>query len=160
MGAAKTYSMSALSEELGRDRVILGKILAGVEPDAMDGSRSQYLMKTVVDQLVDGDHLQIKKAKDSADQDYKTARAELLRMELQEKTGKMVDISEAQGVVKGVLLACRTRILAIPSRLTARLAKVKDPIKVKSLLDRAINSALEEISNFDPTNLKPKRGKK
>ncbi len=158
--APKTYTISGLSVELGRDRVKLGKVLAGVEPDQKKGERDLYLMKTVVDKLVDGEAIAAKTARDTADHKIKDVKSKLLEMDLMEKQGKLVPIEEAKAVVMDVMSAVRSRFLAIPTRLAKRMAGVQDPRKAKGLMDRAVHNALEEISNFNPSNLARKKPSK
>jgi hypothetical protein len=45
--------------------------------------------------------------------------------------------------------AMRTRLLAIPTRLSAQLAPIREPAKIFKLLSDAIHEALTEISNFN-----------
>jgi len=152
--APKAYTISYLAQELGRDRVKLGKVLAGVEPDLKEGERSKWLIKTVVDRLVDGKANAIKTDKDLAEQKLKDAKGEIALMDLKERQGKLVAIEEVQTGLRDVLSAVRSRILAIPTRLAKRLAGTQDAQKAKVILAKAVRSALEEISGYDPTKLK------
>jgi len=158
--ARKTYGINALALELGRHRNILGAMLADVEPDEIKKDRKFYTMKTVVDRLIEGKPTQAKADKIEAESQIQGTKAELLRMELEEKQAKLVHIEEVQRVLAPVFTALKTRVLAISSRLAARIAATKQPRKVKELLDKAIRSALEEVSALDPGNIKLKRGKK
>ncbi len=160
MPPRKTYSITKLALELGRDRTVLGKVLSSVPPDETQGDRGRYFMKTVVDALVEGKPSKAKALKDEVEVDLKSTKAELLRMELDEKREQLVHIEEVQRVLAPLFTALKTRILAISTRLAARIAATKEPRKVKELLDKAIRSALEEVSKLEPGKLNLKRGKK
>jgi len=155
----EAHSIAYLAIELGRDRNALGKALAAVKPDRIQGDRQFYLMKTVVDKLVNGSASKVKMAKDEAEHRLKDVKGELLEMELKEKQGRLVSIEEVQKVLGDVLSAVRSRMLAIPSRLGQRLASTKQPAKAKGIVEKAVRGALEEVSQFDPSNLKLKKSK-
>lgn len=151
------HSITNLALELGRDRTVLGKLLANVEPDQVQGDRKLYLIRTVVDKLVSGSASEAKASKDLAEHRLKDVKGELLEMELKEKQGKLVSIEEVQSVLRDVLGAVRSRLLAIPTRLGQRLAGTKDPKKAKQIMDKAVRGALEEVSTFDPSKLQLKK---
>ena len=78
---------------------------------------------------------------------------------LPSEQGKLVSIEEVQGVLGDVLGSVRSRILAIPTRLAARLAGTQDAKKVKTILDKSVESALTDVSTLDLANITEKRRK-
>ena len=152
----EAHTIGYIANVLGRDRTVLGKVLAGVEADKVQGERSLYLLKTVVDALVDGAKSQVKIDKDKAEGRVKDIKGDLMEIQLKEKQGQLVSIEEVQGVWSVVLSSLRSRILAIPTRLAARLAGTQDAKKVKSILDKSVESALTDVSTLDVANITEK----
>jgi len=158
--APKAYTINHLAQETGVDRVKLGKVLAGVDPDATDGERDKWLIKTVVKHLLYGVSDKTKTSLEAATAQTAENKAQLSSIALKEKQGLIVEIAEVQQVLEPLFTAIKTRILALPTRLAARLAGLKEASAIKVVLDKSVRDALEEVSNFDPSNIELNEEKK
>ncbi|MBQ9269679.1 MAG: hypothetical protein IJ206_09210 [Oscillospiraceae bacterium] len=88
--------------------------------------------------------------------DYATERALLMRAKRMEqeyemglKDGTLHDAKDVEQVVTAMVLNFRSRIMAIPSRLAARLAKESDTTEIFEILKEATDDALNELSDYD-----------
>ena len=160
MPKPKLYTMASLSLEIGKDRTVLGKSLALIDPDETKGDRKLYLMRTVVKALLDEATGKYNKASVEVERQMLADKAELLRIKLDTEKGLIVVISEVQSVLEPLFVAFKTRVLAIPTRLAKRLAGTKEASKIKVTLDKAVRSALEEVSSFNPSKIDVKGDKK
>lgn len=73
--------------------------------------------------------------------------AELARLELQQKSGKLVDVEVVRREVFQRARLLRDRILAVPSRVAAQLAAEKDAREVRRILDDELRKVLETIAD-------------
>lgn len=76
-------------------------------------------------------------------------RAELARLDFEERVARLVDKSKVEEVAFHVGRLVRDSMLNIPSRLAGILAAESDQRKVHDLLEREIRQALEALSNDD-----------
>lgn len=88
--------------------------------------------------------------------DYATERALLMRakrmeqeFEMRKKEGTMHDAKDVESIVTAMVLNFRSRIMAIPSRLAARLSKETDTMTIFNILKEATDDALNELSDYD-----------
>lgn len=73
-------------------------------------------------------------------------KAALLKIELDEKTGRLVDAEAVKVAAFNKARAVRDTLLNIPDRISPILAAEKDQMKVADILTREIRTALEELS--------------
>lgn len=88
--------------------------------------------------------------------DYNTERAKLVRakrenqeLELQLRKNELHTTEDIEKIVTDTLVNFRTRLLAIPAKLSLILAKKKDQTEIFKLMKAAIDETLEELSDFD-----------
>ena len=88
--------------------------------------------------------------------DYNTERAKLVRakrenqeLELQLRKNELHTTEDIEKIVTDTLVNFRTRLLAIPAKLSPILAKKKDQTEIFKLMKAAIDETLEELSDFD-----------
>ena len=88
--------------------------------------------------------------------DYNTERAKLVKakreseeLELQVRKGELHKTEDVEKVMTDMFVNFRTRLLAIPAKLSPILTKKKDQTEIFKLLKSAIDEALEELSDFD-----------
>lgn len=88
--------------------------------------------------------------------DYATERALLMRAKRMEqeyemglKEGKLHSAEDVEQIVTTMILNFRSRIMAIPSRLAARLSKESDTMTIFNILKEATDDALNELSDYD-----------
>jgi len=73
-------------------------------------------------------------------------KAALLKLELDEKTGRLADVEAINTEVFNKARAVRDTILNIPDRISPILAAESDPARVSQLLEIELTGALEELS--------------
>jgi hypothetical protein len=79
-----------------------------------------------------------------------TYKAELLRLELEQKRGKLVPMDEVirdvTQTVAGEYTALRQRLLAIPARICLQLARCESAEEIRSVLEEHLTEALCELT--------------
>ena len=73
-------------------------------------------------------------------------RAALLKIELDEKTGRLVDAEQVKVAAFGKARAVRDALLNVSDRIGPILAAESDQTKVSDILTKEIRTALEELS--------------
>jgi len=75
-------------------------------------------------------------------------RARLTKLEYEEQAGKLIRADDAERVWTRFVVNCRSRLLAMPSRLAIQLAGESDSAKVHDLVRDVVYEALEELSRY------------
>jgi hypothetical protein len=73
--------------------------------------------------------------------------AELAEIELKEKQGELVRADLVQKMGIDFILACKTKLLSLPKKLSPQLSP-KDPKRAESLLEKGICEALNELQQY------------
>ena len=88
--------------------------------------------------------------------DYATERALLMRAKRLEqeyemglKEGTLHEAKDVEMILTTMLLNFRSRIMAIPSKLAARLSKENDTTTIFNILKEATDDALNELSDYE-----------
>ena len=88
--------------------------------------------------------------------DYNTERAKLVRakreaqeLELKIRKNEVHASAEIEQVMTDMLIRFKTRLMAIPAKLSPRLAKKKDETEIFKIIKSAVDEALEELSDFN-----------
>lgn len=88
--------------------------------------------------------------------DYNVERAKLVKakreseeLELDLKRGNLHRTEEIEQVMTDTLIRFKTRILAIPAKVSPILAKKTDQTEIFEIVKSAADEALEELSDFD-----------
>ena len=89
--------------------------------------------------------------------DYEVQRARLTRAkadiaEIQAETmkGNFHEAASVELVWTDMLMNCRSKLLAMPSRLSPKLRKESNVIKIRSILETTVHEALNELAAYDP----------
>ena len=100
-----------------------------------------------------------RRGKESGGLDYWKEKAKserfknlLLEIEYREKKGKLIDLETASSLWERVIMACRSRLLAIPSKAAPELVTCKTIPELKETLERDIHQALQELASIDPAD--------
>lgn len=87
--------------------------------------------------------------------DYNAERAKLVRakresqeLELQLRRKEVHTTEDVEQVMTDTLVRFKTRLMAIPAKLSPILSKKKDQTEIFKMLKTAIDEALEELSDF------------
>jgi len=90
--------------------------------------------------------------------DYNTERAKLVRAKRKDveydlgvKEGQLHTSADIEAVMENMLLNFKSRLLALPSKLSPALSKKTDKAEIHRILKDSIDEALNELANFDNT---------
>jgi phage terminase Nu1 subunit (DNA packaging protein) len=93
-------------------------------------------------------------------------QAELAKQLHQKRAGEMLEREDVRRTWSSLVIACRARLLRLPSACAAECAREADPAKVQAVLDGYVRTALEELSRggaltdtTPPPGPEPKRKK-
>lgn len=88
--------------------------------------------------------------------DYNTERAKLVRakresqeLELQVRKNELHTTEDVEKALTDMLVNFRTKLMAIPAKLSPIMAKKKDQTEIFKLMKAAIDETLEELADFD-----------
>lgn len=73
------------------------------------------------------------------------ARADKVELEVAEKKGTLIKVSEVVKVWGNYILACRAKLLSVPTKLAYELAGESDPLAIESMLREVIDESLGEL---------------
>lgn len=74
------------------------------------------------------------------------AEAMIKELELEERKGQLIEISEAIGEVKDAFARIKSKLTAIPSRVALELSGLTNPKAISALLEEVIDEVLQELS--------------
>ena len=80
-------------------------------------------------------------------------QADLAEIDLMKARGELIPTSKARGAWTVVIQGIRQKLLAIPTRLAARVASVKSIPQAKDIIEEAIREVLNECTNPDLAKL-------
>lgn len=110
-----------------------------------------YDLKTVNHQYIN----YLRKNNSESAIDYNAERAKLVRakreaqeLELQLRRNEVHTTEDVEQVMTDTLVRFKTRLMAIPAKLSPILSKKKDQTEIFKLLKSAIDEVLEELSDF------------
>jgi phage terminase Nu1 subunit (DNA packaging protein) len=112
-----------------------------------------YDLKTVNKQYIN--YLRKNNPESESAIDYNAERAKLVRakresqeLELQMRRNEVHTTEDVEQVMTDTLVRFKTRLMAVPAKLSPILSKKKDQTEIFKLLKNAIDEALEELSDF------------
>ncbi len=90
-------------------------------------------------------------SKTSADISTERARllkgqADMIEMELEERTGQLIDIEKVENDWMTMVNACRSKLLGIPTKSAYQIAHLNDTHEIEKYLKRIIYEALDELA--------------
>ena len=102
------------------------------------------------------DYLRKKNPESAENIDYNTERALLVKAkrlneeyDLKVKEGSLPTSEDIESVFTNMLINFKSRLMAIPSKLSPTLAKKTDKAEVYRILKEAVDEALNELADFD-----------
>jgi phage terminase Nu1 subunit (DNA packaging protein) len=78
------------------------------------------------------------------------ARASIVKLELSVMEGRLHEAEHVQKIMADMIVACRSRLLAIPSRASTTLAHMTEPADIVEYLQSLIYEALNALAEYDP----------
>lgn len=135
--------MTERNVRLLRDKGVLAEYKPGL-----------YDLKTVTVQYINFLRQKNPEAEDRVD--YNTERAKLMRakreseeLELQLRKNELHTTEDIEKALTDMLVNFRTKLMAIPAKLSPIMAKKKDQTEIFKLMKTAIDETLEELADFD-----------
>jgi len=64
--------------------------------------------------------------------------------------GEYAELAAVKRMVGGLVVACKTRLLAIGNKLAPELAADGDPARIQAKIDGEVREALTELSHWEP----------
>ena len=85
------------------------------------------------------------------------AQADMVEIELAEKNAQLVAVGHVEMDWMGMVNACRSKLLAIPTKSAYQVAHLNDTHEIEKYLKRTIYEALEELAVYEPkdTDISP-----
>jgi DNA-binding MarR family transcriptional regulator len=77
---------------------------------------------------------------------HKAIQAQLLNLELAEKTGRVVSRDAVAAAIQTAARELRDTLQALPARLKGELASMTDPAEIQRALDKAIKDSLAQMA--------------
>jgi len=138
----------------------LAQALGTLPPDKVDDrGSSRWLMARVVQHLTNQATGSKKLNRNDEDARRLKAQADKLEMEMDLARGEIVKTEDVGEYVLGILMAFRSKLLAMPKRLAPRLTGMKRTGDVQAMIETDITAALAELAALDPeAMLKEVRG--
>lgn len=140
---ARRLDMTERNVRLLRDKGVLTEYKPGL-----------YDLPTVTVQYINFLRQKNPEAEDKVD--YNTERAKLVRakreseeLELQVRKNELHTTEDIEKALTDMLVNFRTKLMAIPAKLSPIMAKKKDQTEIFKLMKAAIDETLEELADFD-----------
>lgn len=140
---ARRLDMTERNVRLLRDKGVLTEYKPGL-----------YDLQTVTVQYINFLRKKNPEAEDKVD--YNTERAKLVRakreseeLELQVRKNELHTTEDIEKALTDMLVNFRTKLMAIPAKLSPIMAKKKDQTEIFKLMKAAIDETLEELADFD-----------
>lgn len=152
-----------LTSELAQ---IIGKTPQWVRQLTRDGvltqqSRGKYLLSEAVQAYIE--HVSGGKEDDAKPRlvDYKTEheriKAEKAALELAEMQGNLHSSEDVQVVMSDMIVTAKSKMLAIPSRVSLQLDGEPSTV-IEKVLTKEISTALASLTDYNPTKFREKAG--
>lgn len=140
---ARRLDMTERNVRLLRDKGVLTEYKPGL-----------YDLQTVTVQYINFLRKKNPEAEDKVD--YNTERAKLVRakreseeLELQVRKNELHTTEDIEKALTDMLVNFRTKLMAIPAKLSPIMAKKKDQTEIFKLMKAEIDETLEELADFD-----------
>ena len=140
---ARRLDMTERNVRMLRDKGVLTEYKPGL-----------YDLQTVTVQYINFLRKKNPEAEDKVD--YNTERAKLVRakreseeLELQVRKNELHTTEDIEKALTDMLVNFRTKLMAIPAKLSPIMAKKKDQTEIFKLMKTAIDETLEELADFD-----------
>ena len=99
---------------------------------------------------------ELETSKLEAESRYKTAKAEMAELELQELQGELHRASDVEAIITDHVMFLRSMLMALPGALAVDLAAIDKPAEAADRIRQEVNSILSRLANYryDPEEYK------
>ena len=84
-----------------------------------------------------------------AEIDFKTAKAKMAMLQLEELEGRMHSAEDVEAMTTDLCLAVRSALLSMPGQLTVDVAEAQSSAEISDIIKNAVNDILEELSRYE-----------
>ena len=84
-----------------------------------------------------------------AEIDYKTAKAKMAMLQLEELEGRMHSAEDVETMTTDLCLAVRSALLSMPGQLSVDVAETQSAAETSEIIKNAVNDILEELSRYE-----------
>lgn len=84
-----------------------------------------------------------------AEIDYKTAKARMAQLQLEELEGRMHSAEDVEAMTTDLCLAVRSSLLSMPGQLAIDIKEAQSTAEVSDIIKNAVNDILEELSRYE-----------
>jgi phage terminase Nu1 subunit (DNA packaging protein) len=85
-----------------------------------------------------------------AQAEEKEAKANMAKLELSVMQGRLHESEHVKKIMTDMIVACRSRFLAIPSRASTALVSMTEPADIAEYLQGLVYEALNALAEYDP----------
>ena len=99
---------------------------------------------------------ELETSKLEAESRYKTAKAEMAELELQELRGELHRASDVEAITTDHVMFLRSMLMALPGALAVDLAAIDKPAEAADRIRQEVNGVLDRLANYryDPEEYK------
>lgn len=91
----------------------------------------------------------MEKAKLQAEVDYKTSKAKMEQLKLNELEGRMHSAEDVEAMTTDLCLAVRSALLSLPGRLAVDVSEARTAAEASEIIKTEVNDILEELSRYE-----------
>jgi phage terminase Nu1 subunit (DNA packaging protein) len=84
-----------------------------------------------------------------AQAEEREAKARMAELDLSVMQGHLHEAEHVKKIMADMIVACRSRLLALPSKSATAAANMSDPAEIASFLRETVHEALEALSEYD-----------
>lgn len=84
-----------------------------------------------------------------AEIDYKTAKAKMAMLQLEELEGRMHSAEDVEAMTTDLCLAIRSALLSMPGQLSVDVSETQTAAEASEVIKNAVNDILEELSRYE-----------
>jgi hypothetical protein len=121
------------------------KLLAGKSAEQIIAEAEAWRMQETTRASTDSGNVE---TFNQAQRRKEVAIADLRELELKQKRGELVQISDVNAFVSGMVVRARDILLRVAPELRDRLAVCSDPIECERMVNDEVHRALRELSEF------------
>jgi phage terminase Nu1 subunit (DNA packaging protein) len=84
-----------------------------------------------------------------AQAEEREAKASMAKLELSVMQGRLHEAEHVKKIMVDMVVACRSRLLALPAKSATTVANMTDPPEIAGFLREIVNEALDALSEYD-----------
>jgi len=138
------FSAHTAAKQLDMNPKTLRSKLEDLEPDKLENGVRYFTMKSLFDHLAYSDQGVVNPKLETSL--LNKARREKIEFDLSVEKKKYIEFNSARNLIVNMVLAAKTKFLAMESKLIPLIPSITDEIEAQKLVHPLILEALEELS--------------